>query len=62
MGERRRRRTTIEWQVIRLRSNGEYLGVVTAPDDDSAVKAALKAFALAASEANRLLVRRIVRR
>jgi hypothetical protein len=35
-----------EWQVIRLRSRGEYLGVVVAKDDKTAVKAAVKAFNL----------------
>ena len=57
-----RRPQAIQWQVIRLRSSGEYLGVVVAPDDESAIKVALKAFALKSSDADRLLVRRIVRR
>jgi hypothetical protein len=59
MAERRRK---LEWQVIRLRSSGEHLGTVQAPDDEAAVKVALKAFALDTREADRLLVRRIVRR
>jgi hypothetical protein len=54
MGERRRA-SKIEWQVIRLRSRGEYLGTVTAPDEDAAIKAAIKVFALQADEAKRLL-------
>ena len=33
MGERKRA-SKIEWQVIRLRARGEYLGTVTAPDED----------------------------
>jgi hypothetical protein len=51
-----------EWEVIRLGSSGEYLGTVTAPDDEATVKVALKAFALNTRETNCLLVRRIVRR
>lgn len=46
-----------EWQVIRLRSRGEYLGVVVAKDDEAAIKAAVKAFNLPAQEASRLIVR-----
>lgn len=48
----------IEWQMIRLRARGEYIGTVTAPDEQSAVKAAIKLFALQAEEAKRLLIRR----
>jgi hypothetical protein len=55
MGERRKRK--IEWQVIRMRAKGEYLGVVSAPDEQAALKAALKAFALEKAEEKRLLVR-----
>ncbi len=40
MGERRKRK--IEWEVIRMRARGEYLGVVSAPDQEAALKAALK--------------------
>ena len=46
-----------EWEVIRIRSRGEWLGVVKASDKDAALKAALKMFALNKSEAQRLLVR-----
>jgi hypothetical protein len=56
MGESKRK---IEWRVIRLRARGEYIGTVTAPDEQSAMKAALKMLRLVeASEAKRLLVRR----
>ncbi len=55
MGERKRK---IEWQVIRLRARGEYIGTVTAPDEQAAMKAALKMLRLEANEAKRLLVRR----
>jgi hypothetical protein len=55
MGERKRK---IEWQVIRLRARGEYIGTVTAPDEQSAIRAALKMLRLEAEEAKRLLVRR----
>jgi hypothetical protein len=47
-----------EWEVIRLRARGEWLGTVKAADQAAALKAALKAFALERSEADRLLVRR----
>ena len=46
-----------EWEVIRMRSRGEWLGTVKAPDHAAALKAALKAFALDKSEADRLLLR-----
>jgi hypothetical protein len=52
MGERKR-----EWEVIRLRAKGEYLGRVSAVDEKSAVKAALKLLSLDKSEARRLLIR-----
>jgi hypothetical protein len=55
MGERRKRK--IEWEIIRIRSKGERLGVVSAPDEQAALKAALKAFALEKAEEKRLLVR-----
>lgn len=54
MGERKRK---VEWDVIRLRARGEYIGTVSAPDQQAALKAALKAFELDAAEATRLLVR-----
>jgi hypothetical protein len=56
MGERRKRK--IEWQVIRMRARGEYLGTVSAPDEQAALKAALKAFALEKVEEKRLLIRK----
>jgi hypothetical protein len=54
VAERKRKK---EWQVIRMRARGEYLGVVSAPDQEAALKAALKAFALEKIEETRLLVR-----
>jgi len=59
MGERKRKRKrkTTVWQVIRMRSRGEYLGTVSAPDQEAALKAALKAFELEKAEEKRLLVR-----
>ena len=47
-----------EWQVIRLRAKGEYLGKVQAPDEQAAMKAAVKAFGLRPADEQRLLVRR----
>lgn len=52
------RKKLSDWQVIRLRAKGEYLGRVQAPDEEAAMKAAIKAFGLRAAEAQRLLVRR----
>ena len=46
-----------EWEVIRLRARGEYLGTVSAPDEEAALKAALRTFALEKTEEKRLLVR-----
>ena len=46
-----------EWEVIRLRARGEYLGTVSAPDEQAALKAALQTFALEKTEEKRLLVR-----
>jgi hypothetical protein len=57
MGERKRA-SKIEWQVIRLRARGEYIGAVSAPDEQSAIRAALKMLRLEAADAKRLLVRR----
>jgi hypothetical protein len=54
MGERKR---AIVWEVIRLRARGEYIGTVSAPDQQTALKAAIKAFALKAADADRLLIR-----
>jgi hypothetical protein len=56
MGERKRK-IEPEWEVIRLRARGEYLGKVSAPDRQAALKAALKLLALDKAEAKRLLVR-----
>jgi hypothetical protein len=52
--ERKRKK---EWEVIRLRARGEYLGRVTAPDEEAALKAAIKMFEMEKSEAARLLFR-----
>jgi hypothetical protein len=52
------RKNVSEWQVIRLRAKGEYLGKVQAPDEQAAMKTAIKAFGLRPGEEQRLLVRR----
>jgi hypothetical protein len=52
----RKRERESEWRVIRMRARGEYIGTVTAPDEEAAVRAALKAFGLDKKEADRLLV------
>ena len=41
MGERKHK---ILWEVIRLRARGEYIGTVSAPDQQAAFKAAITAF------------------
>ena len=56
MGERKRK-SKIEWQVIRMRARGEHLGTVTAPDEEAAIGAAIKLLALDEIEAKRILVR-----
>jgi hypothetical protein len=43
--------------VIRLRARGEYIGTVSAPDQQAALKAAIKAFELKAADSDRLLGR-----
>ena len=45
------------WEVIRLRSKGEYLGRVEAKDTEAAKKVAVKEFKLAAFDRRRLLIR-----
>ena len=45
----------VEWEVIRLRSKGEYLGKVTATDEKTALKAALKLLALKPAQEKRLI-------
>lgn len=48
-----------QWEVVRLRARGEYLGKVKAPDEEAALKAAIKAFAITdPDQQKRLLVRR----
>jgi hypothetical protein len=46
-----------QWEIIRLRARGERLGTVSAPDEQAALVAAVKTFALDKVEAKRLLVR-----
>lgn len=53
------RKKEYEWEVVRLRAKGEYLGKVSAPSEEAALKAAIKAFAITNPEhQKRLLVRR----
>ena len=54
MGERKRKR---EWSVLIMRHRGEFLGVVEAPDEATAERAAVKTFRLDAVQAKRLLIR-----
>jgi hypothetical protein len=52
------RKRVIEWEVIRLRAKGD-LGVVSAPDEERALKAAIKFFEIRNVEQQKqLLVRR----
>jgi hypothetical protein len=53
------RKKEYEWEVVRLRARDEYLGKVKAADEEGALKAAVKAFAITDPEhKKRLLVRR----
>jgi hypothetical protein len=53
------RKKEYQWEVVRLRAKGEYLGKVSAPSEEAAIKAAIKAFAITDPEhQKRLLVRR----
>jgi hypothetical protein len=45
------------WRVIIIRSKGEYLGSVEAPDRERAEAVAIKQFALDDDQRNRLLIR-----
>jgi hypothetical protein len=47
-----------EWEVIRLRSKGEYVGRVNAPDEKAALKAIMKLHGLKPWDEKRLLIRR----
>ena len=45
------------WRVIIMRSRGEHIGTVEAPDRERAVAAAIKQFALDDDQRSRLLIR-----
>jgi hypothetical protein len=45
------------WRVIIIRSKGEYLGSVEAPDREKAEAVAIKQFALDNNQRSRLLIR-----
>jgi hypothetical protein len=46
-----------EWEVIRLRSKGEFVGRVTAPDENAARKVITKLLGLKPWDEKRLLIR-----
>jgi hypothetical protein len=49
----------IQWQVYRLNgSPAAFVGIVYAPDEKPAPKAAIRQFEITAEEQNRLLIRR----
>jgi len=53
------RKNEYRWEVIRLRARGEYLGIVSAVDEEGALKAAVKAFEIRTiDQRKQLLVRR----
>jgi len=53
------RKKELNWEVFGLRASAEYLGVVSAPDEDAALKRAIEAFAItAAHQQKSLMVRR----
>jgi hypothetical protein len=45
-------------EVIRMRSKGEYLGKISAADEATALKLAIKEFELSEVDGKRLLIRR----
>jgi hypothetical protein len=62
MSSEKRRKRDVDWKVIRLKARGEYLGTVSAPDEDAALKRAIKTFAITAPHAQKsLLVKRTTR-
>jgi hypothetical protein len=52
------RKKQCEWEVIRLRAKGEYLGKVAATDERAALKAIVKLLGLKPWDERRLLIRR----
>ncbi len=49
----------IQWEVYRLKgSPAAFVGIVYAPDEKVALKAAITQFEITAEEQNRLLIRR----
>ena len=49
----------IQWEVYRLKgSPAAFVGIVYAPDEKPAPKAAIRQFEITAEEQNRLLIRR----
>jgi hypothetical protein len=53
------RKKELKWEVFRLRASAEYLGIVSAPDEDAAVERAIEAFAITAAHRQKsLMVRR----
>ena len=56
-----RKKKEPSWEVFRLRASAEYLGVVSAPDEDAALMRAIEAFAItAAHQQKSLMVPRLV--
>ena len=54
------RKREFKWEVFRLRASAEYLGIVSAPDEDAALERAIEAFAITiVHKQKRLMVRRV---
>ena len=53
-----KRKREYEFQIIRLRSSGQYLGTVRAPDAKAAKEAAVTAFCLRPVDRSRIIVLR----
>ena len=53
-----KRKREYAFQVIRLRSSGQYLGTVRAPDEKAAKEAVITAFRLRRADQSRILVLR----
>ena len=59
MAKRNSQREQLQWEVIRLKASpASFIGLVDAPDEDAAIKLAIKQFDIRKEDQDRLLVRR----
>ena len=50
-----RKRALYEWRIVRRRSKAELIGYVEAPDEQAALKAAIKKFGIPVEHQRRLM-------